>query len=133
MNEDVVQDAIRSSIADDGQLTCVAAHRIAERLEVEPEVVGEQANGIDIRITKCHLGLFGYAPQKGMPGYKRVKTLDALPEPVSGLVKNAAVQGRITCRELWHIGQEQGVNRLEMGNIAETLKLKVTPCQLGCF
>ncbi|MBN1685415.1 MAG: hypothetical protein JW852_02115 [Spirochaetales bacterium] len=133
MSKDTVEKQIRSAVGGDGQLTCEATHRVAASLGTKPLDIGKHANRFDIRITKCQLGLFGYAPQKGMPGYKLVKELDTLPEPVSTSVKEAAVQGKISCLKLWRIAEQHGVTRPDMGNIVETLKIKVRPCQLGCF
>lgn len=131
--EETLKAQIRSAVDEDGLLACETAHAIAERLDIKPEEVGKQATDLGVRITRCQLGFFGYAPSKGMPGYKLVRELATLPEPVSTLVKDAAGQGKISCLTLWRIAQEQGVGRPDMGNIVETLRIKVAPCQLGCF
>ena len=132
-NNQALLAEMKSNLGQDGQLSCAAAHKIAERLGVEPLQVGKQANENDIRITRCQLGLFGYAPQKGMPGYKTVKKLETLPEPVSTAVKNAVTSGKTSCLELWRIAEEHDLSRADIGDIVETLEIKVTPCQLGCF
>lgn len=132
-DEQNVRRKIRSSLDQDGELSCTAAHQIAEALGIEAALVGKQADEIEIRITRCQLGLFGYAPKKGMPGYKLVKKLDNLPEAAAASVKKAAAQGQVSCLELWRIGKQHKLRRLDMGNIAETLNVKVTPCQLGFF
>jgi hypothetical protein len=131
--EEAARVEIRSSLDKYGQIHCAAAHRIAEKLGVEPKYVGEQANQIDIRISRCQLGLFGYSPKKGMPGFRVVKKLDNPPEAAFVSVQEAAVQGQIPCLVLWRLARQHGLTRLDMGNIAETLELKITPCQLGCF
>lgn len=133
MSKETIREEMRSAVDKDGQLSCESAHRIAERVGTEPLDVGKEANDAGIRITKCQLGLFGYAPSKGMPGYKLVHELDTLPEPLSKAINGAAVQGKVSCLALWRIAQQHGVSRPEMGNIVETLKTKVAPCQLGCF
>ena len=131
--EEAVRREMRSSLDNEGQLGCTEAHQIAEKLGIEPGYVGEQADEIEIRITRCQLGLFGYAPKKGMPGYKLVKKLDKLPEAATASIKKTAAQDRISCLELWEFGKQHGLTRVEMGSIAETLDIKVAPCQLGCF
>jgi hypothetical protein len=131
--QEAVRTEIRSRLDEEGQLYCEAAHRIAEEVGVEPLAVGEQADGIGVRITRCQLGLFGYAPEKGMPGYRLVRKLDGPPEAAAAAVRKAADQGKIPCLTLWRLGEQHGRTRLDMGNIAETLELKVTPCQLGFF
>lgn len=132
-SEKTVGAELRSALDQDGMLSCEAAHEIAERLDIKPGEIGNLANDLGIRITRCQLGLFGYAPGKGTPGYRLVRELDTLPEPVSAQVKETAVKRRVSCIMLWRIARQHGVSRPDMGNIAETLKIKVTPCQLGCF
>jgi hypothetical protein len=134
MNQkEAVRAQIRSKLGEEGQIHCVAAHRIAEKLGLEPLYVGEQADEIEIRISRCQLGLFGYAPKKGTPGYRVVKRLDNPPDAASASVLKAAEHGRIPCLTLWRLAKEYGLTKRDMGNIAETLELKITPCQLGCF
>jgi hypothetical protein len=128
-----VRDEIRSCLDENGQIHCESAHRIAGQLGVEPLRVGEQADEIEIRITRCQLGLFGHAAKKGMPGYRLVKKLDNPPEQAAASVKKAADHGKISCLALWRLAAQGGLTRQDMGNIAETLEFKVTPCQLGCF
>jgi hypothetical protein len=131
--EAAVQNQLRSNLDEEGQIHCDAAHRIAEELGVEPLYVGEQADEIEIRISRCQLGLFGYAQLKGMPGFRLVKKLDAPPEAASAAVRKSAKQGLISCLTLWRLAGRHGLTKGDMGNIAETLELKITPCQLGCF
>jgi hypothetical protein len=132
-NDESVRSEIRSSLGEDGQLSCSAAHLVAERVRVEPAQVGEEANGIEIRITRCQLGLFGFAPKKGMPGYKVVKTLDSPQEHATAAVEKCAADRKVACLDLWHIAEKHDLSMLDIGNIAETLEIKVSPCQLGCF
>jgi len=133
IDSDAVRSEIKSNLGDDGQLSCASAHKVAEVLGADPTQVGDEANSIDIRITRCQLGLFGFAPKKGMPGYKVVNKLDSPDETILAAVKEAAAEGSASCLELWRIAKEHNISRLEIGNYAETLDTKVTPCQLGCF
>jgi hypothetical protein len=128
-----VRAEIRSRLDENGQISCEQAHTIAAELGVEPLTVGEQADEIGIRITRCQLGLFGYAPNKGMPGYRLVRKLDDPPEEGAAAVRKAAEGGKIPCLTLWRLADEHRLTRLDIGNITETLELKVTPCQLGFF
>lgn len=128
-----VQTQIQAHLDENGHLTCEAAHRIAGELGTDPLFVADQANATNIRITRCQLGFFGYAEKKGMPGYKIVQKLNHIPEAAAAAVHQAAATGEISCQALWEIGQAQGISKLDMGNIAQTLDVKVRPCQLGCF
>jgi hypothetical protein len=131
--EETVRSEIRSRLDEDGHIHCEAAHGIAEELGVQPLTMGEMADEIGIRITRCQLGLFGYAAEKGMPGYRQVKKLDDPPKTAAAAVRQAANNGVIPCLTLWHLAEEHGLTKQDMGNVAETLELKVSPCQLGCF
>jgi len=48
----------------DGMLPCAVAHDIARNLEVDPLKVGQAADALEISLSKCQLGLFGYKPNK---------------------------------------------------------------------
>jgi hypothetical protein len=128
-----IQTRIQDYLDEEGQLTCEVAHLIARELNVDPLVVGERATASGVRITRCQLGFFGYAERKGMPGYKIVQKLARVPEATAAAVRQAARDGGISCAALWEIGEAQGLSKVDMGNIAETLGIKVRPCQLGCF
>ena len=131
--EETVGLRLRSNLDEHGQIPCAAVHRIAEELEVEPLYVGKQADAIGIRISRCQLGLFGYTPEKGTSGFRVVKKLDNPPKTASEAVRKADEHGRIPCLSLWRLAGQHGLTKRDMGDIAETLALKVTPCQLGCF
>jgi len=125
MNEALdIQTEIQDHLDENGHLTCEAAHLIASELGTDPLFVGDQATAAGIRIACCLLGFFGFAEKKGMPGYKIVQ---------NAALWGAAKDGEISCATLWEIGQVQGISKLDMGNMVETLGIKVHPCQLGCF
>jgi hypothetical protein len=126
------QIAERIAVYLEDDLPCAVAHYIAADLKVAPIEVGNTANEVDVRITMCQLGLFGYAV-KGKPTYRIFKAWTDMPEALSAAMQAAAVDGRISCAALWELGKQFGLSRHEMGNAAEGLGLKVKPCQLGCF
>ncbi|MFZ5916148.1 MAG: hypothetical protein ACOYZ7_04385 [Chloroflexota bacterium] len=128
-----IRSQIQARLDQDGQLTCEAAHLIAQELGTDPLHVGDQATALDVRITRCQLGFFGYAEKKGMPGYKIVRQLESVPQAVAAAVWEAAQGGKLSCAQVWQIGQAHGITRPDMGNIIETLGVKTSPCQLGCF
>jgi hypothetical protein len=117
----------------ESKLPCAVAHYIAAELAVSPRKVGEvadQENGA--RITQCQLGLFGYA-KKGTPTYKILKPMDPIPEALKQAIDVASHDGHISCARLWQIADQFDISRHEVGNAADSLGLKVKPCQLGCF
>lgn len=130
MNKEIVERI--KLYPHEGQLPCAVAHYIAAELRLAPGEVGQAANEAGVRITQCQLGLFGYA-QKGTPAYRILRPMEPLPEALTVALQGAAADGRISCLKLWQIAQAFDLSRHEIGNAADTLKLKVKPCQLGCF
>jgi hypothetical protein len=122
----------RIEVYPDEGLPCAVAHYIAADLGVTPLQVGETVDQMGVRITMCQLGLFGYAV-KGRPSYRIRQPMEDVPEQLERAIREATVDGRVSCAALWRIGAEQGYSRPEMGNAVEALGLKVKPCQLGCF
>ena len=92
--------------------------------------MGERATELEVKISLCQLGLFGYTAfgQKGS-----VQPFARVPEDVAAAIGAVAVDGKVPCKELWKIGEKYGLPRVAVGCAAETLELKVSPCQLGCF
>ena len=129
MNEEI---AARIQVYQEKEMPCAVAHYIAADVGVTPLEVGDTANEMDVRINMCQLGLFGYA-QKGKPAYRIFKATKDVPEDLATALNEAAVDGRITCIDLWEIGKQFDLSRHEMGNAVEGLGLKVKSCQLGCF
>ena len=83
---------------------------------------------MDVRLTRCQLGLFGYTPQKRI--VKPAATWDpALEEDI----RKALRDGRLPCEAAWAIARRHGLPRLDVGNVCEALGIKVRPCQLGAF
>ena len=115
-----------------GKLPCAVAHYIAAELGVSPLEVGLAATRMGVKGEQCQLGLFGYAP-KGRPAARVCTPMEQVPPELERAIRQAVVNGRVPCAELWRIGEEMGFSRLEMGNAVEALKIKVGPCQLGFF
>jgi len=115
-----------------GNLPCPVAHFIAAYLGVSPLEVGKAATELGVNLYQCQIGLYGYG-RKGISSYKIVGKKVEVPDEVLERIKNTASDGRISCIELWKIADESGVMRPEVGNAADSLGLKISPCQLGAF
>ncbi len=68
-----LRSLIRARLDNNGQLSCEEAHSIAGARGVNPQAVRQQADDLGIRVSRCQLGLFGYAKEKGMPGFRAVR------------------------------------------------------------
>ena len=129
MNEQIAK-LIR--IYPDSGLPCPVAHYIAAQLGVLPLEVGQTANEMGVRCTMCQLGLFGYAV-KGRPAYRIRQPNKDVPPDLEQAIRDVAVDGRVSCIDLWQIASRFDLSRLEIGNANEGLGFKVKPCQLGFF
>jgi hypothetical protein len=54
-------------------------------------------------------------------------------EVLKEAVKNAAIEGRLTCEKAHELGKELGVTLQEIGAVCNELQIKIKTCQLGCF
>lgn len=134
--EDFVVDAVLAAAIEtaltDSLLPCAVAFRVAETHVVAPLLVGQTADVLGIRLTRCQLGLFGY------PGH--AKGWDALAgtaisEDLAAAVRAAADEagGMIACAQLWELAVQFGISRLQMGYVVDQLGLRIGACQLGAF
>jgi len=126
-----LQDRVRAA-ANDDQLPCALAHKLAGEWVVMPEALGAAAKEVGIRITRCQMGLFGYGP-KGTPSYRVVRAADHFPEDLAVEAKAALVDGRLPCSAAWALARRHDLTYRRMGDVLEALGLKVKPCQLGQF
>lgn len=131
MDTKKIEEMIRTYPEKD-KLPCPVAHFIAASLKTTPEEVGDIATVLKVKLYQCQLGLFGYG-RKGASGYKILGRPVEISQEVLDKIRNASQDGRISCRQLWDIADAAGIFRPEAGNAADSLGLKVTPCQLGAF
>lgn len=125
--DSVIQDKILNSIKG-SELPCAVAFSIAGELGVAAGEVGKTADLLDLRLTKCQLGLFGYTPEK-----KILKPLsDVDPDPASA-VRKASVDNRLSCKEAWDIAASLKVPKMRISGACETMGIKIIKCQLGAF
>ncbi|GAB5046568.1 hypothetical protein [Thermodesulfovibrio sp. TK110] len=52
---------------------------------------------------------------------------------IEKLLKERSNSGKITCAEARKIAEEIGVPYIEVGRVANELKIKICKCELGCF
>ena len=132
MSMESIAEAVRGALVK-GQLPCASAFVIAERLGVEPLRVGQEADALGVRLSKCQLGLFGYGP-KAEGRHRRVTLMQDLPPGLEEAI-NAALgeDGRLTCAAAWQISDQLDVPRQSVSDAAEGLCVRIGDCQLGAF
>ncbi len=110
------------------ELTCAKAFEIVELLGVSPELVGETADTMEIRLTRCSLGLFGFQPEK-----RRVEPDPDFSPELQEAIEASLVNGRLPCVEAWRIASELEIPKPDVANACEALDIKINECQLGAF
>jgi hypothetical protein len=122
-----------TSRLEGGRLACAAACEAAAELGVPPLEVGRTADRMQVRLTACQLGLFGY------PGHAKAwgAAGAADPAPPDGLTEALLAarsdRGEISCARLWHEAERFSVPRVQAGWLADRLGIKVRDCHLGTF
>jgi hypothetical protein len=115
-------------VAQDGAVTCAAAHKIAQKFAVAPAEVGMTIDLMEYRLTRCQLGLFGYA----RPSSKVAPAATIAPQ-LATAIQNGIENQRIACLACWKIAARLDISRIEAAQTCEALKIKIGPCQLGAF
>jgi hypothetical protein len=126
-----IDPEIRKSLernAGKGELPCAVAFRLADELQKPPSEIGEAADLLGIRLVKCQMGLFGYAPEKKIVQAAAV-VVPGLEDAIRGRLEN----GRLPCRAAWSLAEAFKMSRMEVSAACEALGIKVKPCQLGAF
>lgn len=127
-----ISDAMRDALVE-GQLPCAKAFAIAKQLGVEPIKVGQEADALDVRLSKCQLGLFGYGP-KAEGKHRRVKPMQNVPTELAQAIRSAVgPNGKLTCLAAWRIAAEQHLPKQKVSDAAEGLGVRIASCQLGAF
>jgi hypothetical protein len=114
--------------ASKGEISCAAAHKIAEDTKTPPLEVGFAVDFLEIRLTRCQLGLYGYRPQKRV-----VKPAAAVSDALQDAIQNSLVDGRLSCEAAWKIARKQGLRKMDVSSACEALRIKISSCQLGAF
>ncbi|SPD75997.1 conserved hypothetical protein [uncultured Desulfobacterium sp.] len=110
------------------QISCEAAHKVAVDLQKPPELVGVTLDFLDVRITKCQLGLFGYQPEK-----KIISPAESIAQGMESQLRHRMTGNRLSCKSIWDLAEEFKKDRIEIASVCEALKIKIKPCQLGAF
>ncbi len=114
--------------ASNRKISCAAANKIAEDLNVSPAEVGIATDILEIRIVKCQMGLHGYHPEKRI-----VKPAETVSQNLEKAIRDSLMEGKLTCAAAWDIAKGLGIAKMDVSSACETLKIKISSCQLGAF
>ena len=112
----------------ENRISCAEAHGIAVELNVDPAEVGTTIDLLEVRISGCQLGLFGHGKEKNIPVMS-----DKLNPEIESAIKSSLVNGQLACSAAWEISKRFGISKPMIGAVCETMKIKISPCQLGAF
>ena len=119
---------IQESLTE-GKLPCPSAFKVARRLEVSPQQVGEVADELRVKISRCQLGLFGYGSNKG----KSLEPTPEVGEQLEARIRDRVTEEELPCATAWDIASELTMKRISVARAAESMGIRITQCQLGCF
>jgi hypothetical protein len=122
-----IKDAINRRV-NNNELSCAAAFKIADELNVSSSAVGQTADLMEITLVKCQLGLFGYSPEK-----KIVKPKAPGNPNLESTIRDSLVSGKLSCKKAWEIARSFDVPKMTVSAVCEQLRIKIKPCQLGAF
>jgi hypothetical protein len=122
----IVEEIRRRTIK--GDLPCAVAFNIAATIGIDPSRVGHTADLMNVSLSKCQLGLFGYTPNK-----KIVAPRTPEKAAVTDAIRRGLVNDRLPCATAWNIAADCGISKLAVANACEALNVKIKPCQLGAF
>jgi len=122
-----VKAAVQTKVTD-GATACAVAFEIAESLGAPPEEVGFTLDALEVKVTKCQLGLFGYSPDKRI-----VKPAQRVPPDLEKAIRGALVKDRLPCASAWALAEKRRLKKMEISSACEGLGIKIGPCQLGTF
>jgi hypothetical protein len=110
------------------RISCAEVHTIAAELSVAPADVGVAVDLLELRIIKCQLGLFGYGKEKNIPVLSEKINPD-----IELAIKSCLINDRLPCSASWEIAKKFNVSKPMVAAVCESMKIKISPCQLGAF
>jgi len=112
----------------DGAMTCPLAFQAATELNLTPAEVGLALDLLEIPISKCQLGLFGYSPVSRI-----LQPADSVPGELDAAIRAAMKDGRLPCAAAFRIAADFKLAKIRVSSACEKLKIKISACQLGAF
>ncbi|MGE5855971.1 MAG: hypothetical protein ACM34C_05345 [Syntrophaceae bacterium] len=112
----------------DGAMTCPLAFQAAGELNLTPAEIGQALDLLEIPISKCQLGLFGYSPVSRI-----IKPAESVAEDLEAAIRAAMSDDRLPCAAAFQIAAHFKLAKIRVSSACEKLKIKISACQLGAF
>lgn len=124
-----IESTVLSTLRD-ARLPCAFAFHIAGEHGWTPSQVGAEADRLDVRISRCQLGLFGFEEfgEKRFTGCVAV-----IPSELRDALTRGSTSKAISCLSTWRIADDLAIPRILAGVAANEMGIRITQCQLGCF
>lgn len=126
INEDLKKEILEQ--VKNNNMSCKKAEEIAEELGFSLGETGRAIDILNINITKCQLGLFGYGETK-----KIVQPAKEITPELKESITSALENERLSCAAAWEIAGKFNISRMKISSACEALGIKIKPCQLGAF
>ena len=126
VDEDLKKEILEQ--VKNNSISCKKAEDIAEEMGFSLEETGRTIDLLNINITKCQLGLFGYGETK-----KIVQPAKDISPELKENISAVLHDGKMSCIAAWEIAKKLDIPRMKVCAACEALDIKVKPCQLGAF
>ena len=126
VDDDLKQEIINQ--VKNNNISCKKAEEIAGEVGFTLEETGKAIDILNINITKCQLGLFGYGETK-----KIVQPAKEITPELKESITSALKEGMLSCSAAWKIAGKLNIPRMKVASACEALQIKIKPCQLGAF
>lgn len=126
-----IDDDLKKEILEqvkNNSITCKKAEDIAGELGFTLEETGTAIDVLNIKITKCQLGLFGYGETQ-----KIVQPAKDIAPEMKESITSALENGNLSCAAAWEIAGKLNISRMKVASACEAMQIKIKPCQLGAF
>lgn len=114
------------------RLPCAVAFEIAKEMNISPRKVGETADLVNCKLTKCQLGLFGYKSKIDLAKSRDLPNLSQNIE-LKDAVLDSLVNGKLACKYAWEIASAFNVSKFSVTALCNLMEIGITECQLGAF
>jgi hypothetical protein len=122
-----IAEMIRSRVTE-GKLPCAVAFSIAKDLGVKAAEVGITLDLLEIKISKCQLGIFGYGKVE-----KIVKPMQHISEAHKEVIRAGLTEGKLPCKKAWECAEKLRIGKMDITSACEKMGIKISSCQLGAF
>jgi hypothetical protein len=126
VDDDLKQEIINQ--VKNNNISCKKAEEIAGEVGFTLEETGKAIDILNINITKCQLGLFGYGETK-----KIVQPAKEITPELKESITSALKDGTLSCAAAWEIAKKLNIPRMKVCAACEALEIKIKLCQLGAF